>query len=121
MIHISKERNDVTDNIRQAKRNYYDKLTLDPQRLASSCRSWYKIASIFLKYDSAQQTIPVLETENGLIESDQEKTKVLNDFCIQQSTINDSDTSFPAFVPPVYNTLNNMNIAQTEVLTATKH
>ena len=93
---------------------------MDLQRLPSSCRSWYKTASKFLKYDSAQQTIPILETDNGLIESDQDKTEVLNDYFIQQSTINDFNASLPPFVPPVYNTLNNINITQNEVLKAIK-
>ena len=115
-----RKRNEVTENIRQAKRNYYDKLALDLQRLPSLCRSWYKIASKFLKYDSAQQTIPILETDNGLIESDQDKTEVLNDYFIQQSTINDFNASLPPFVPPVSNILNNINITQTEVLKAIK-
>ena len=115
-----RKRNEVTENIRQAKRNYYDKLALDLQRLPSSCRSWYKTASKFLKYDSAQQNIPILEIENGLIESDQDKTEVLNDFFIQQSTINDFNASLPPFVPPIYSTLNNINITETEVLKAIK-
>lgn len=91
---------------------------MDLQRLPSSSKSWFKTASKFLKYDSAQQTIPILETENGLIESDHDKTEVLNDFFIQQSTINDSNATLPPFVPPEYNTLDNINISQTEVLKA---
>ena len=79
-----KKRKEVTENIRQAKRNYYDKLALDLQRLPSSCRSWYKTLSKFLKCDSAQQTIPILE-KNGLIESDQDKTEVLNDYFLFNS------------------------------------
>ena len=116
-----RKRNEVIENIRQAKRNYYDKLALDYdlQRLPSSCR-WYKTAFKFLKYDSAQQTIPILETDNGLIESDQDKTEVLNDFLIQQSTINDFNASLPPFVPLVYNTLNYVNITQNEVPKAIK-
>ena len=44
----------------------------------------------------------------------------MNDFIIQQFTINDFNASLPPFVPPVYNTLNNINIIETEVLNAIK-
>lgn len=115
-----KKRNEVTKQIRQTKKLYFDKLATDLHRLPSSSRAWFKTASNFLKYDSGKPTIPTLETENGIIESDQDKAEVLNDFFIQQSTINDTNAALPLFVPPAHDTLNSITITQDEVLKAIK-
>ena len=80
--------------------------------MSSSSRAWFKTASKFLKYDSGQQNIPTIETKKGLIESEEEKTEVLNDHFIDQSTINDTTATLPPFVPPAHETLSSITITQ---------
>lgn len=96
------------------------KIASDLQHTPSSSRAWFKTASKFLKYDSGQQTIPTLETEKGLIESEQEKTEVLNDHFIDQSTINDTTATLPPFAPPAHETLSSITITQVDVIKAIK-
>lgn len=96
------------------------KIASDLQHTPSSSRAWFKTASKFLKYDSGQQTIPTLETEKGLIESEQEKTEVLNDHFINPSTINDTTATLPPFILPAHETLSSITITQVDVIKAIK-
>ena len=74
----------------------------------------------FFLYDSKHQDIPPLETQNGLIETDAEKADVLNDFFVQQSTVDDSYAQIPQFVAPNHDTLDDIDINQQDVLNAIK-
>ena len=71
-------------------------------------------------YDSNQQDIPPLETDNGLIEADPEKAEALNDFFVKQSTVDDSQAQLPQYIAPSHNTLNDIIINQEDVLKAIK-
>ena len=88
--------------------------------MPSSSRAWFKTASKFLKYDSGQQIIPTSETEKGLIESEEEKSEILTNHFIDQSTINDITATLPPFVPPAHETLRSITITQVEVMKAIK-
>ena len=74
--------NEVTSLLRERKKLYFDKLA-DLRRSSTSNKSWYKTTSKFLLCDSKLHDIPVLETENGIIETNLDKAEVLNDFFIK--------------------------------------
>ena len=112
------KRNQVTTLLREQKKQYFEKLAADLRRNSFSSKSWYKTASKFLLYDSKHQDIPPLETQNGLIETDAEKADVLNDFFVQQSTVDDSYAQLPQFIAPNHDTLDDIDINQQDVLNA---
>ena len=114
------KRNQVTTLLREQKKQYFEKLAADLRRNSVSSKSWYKTASKFLLYDSKHQDIPPLETQNGLIETDAEKADVLNDFFVQQSTVDDSYAQLPQFIAPNHATLDDIDINQQDVLNAIK-
>ena len=114
------KRNQVTTLLREQKKQYFVRLAEDLRRNSSSSKSWYKTASKFLLYDSKHQDIPPLETQNGLIETDAKKAEVLNDFFVQQSTVDDSHAQLPQFVAPNRDTLDDIDIHQQDVLNAIK-
>ena len=114
------QRNKVTALVREQKKQYFEKLAEDLRRNSSSSKSWYKTASKFFMYDSNQQDIPPLETDNGLIEADPEKAEALNDFFVKQSTVDDFQAQLPQYIAPSHNTLNDIIINQEDVLKAIK-
>ena len=114
------KRNQVTTLLREQKKQYFEKLAADLRRNSFSSKSWYKTASKFLLYDSKHQDIPPLETQNGLIETDAEKADVLNDFFVQQSTVDDSYAPLPQIIAANHDTLDDIDINQQDVLNAIK-
>ena len=65
------------------KNKYFQKLSQDLRSNSSDSKSWYKIASKFLLYDSNQKVVPILEANGLVIESDDQKAEVLNKFFIR--------------------------------------
>lgn len=84
-------------------------------------KAWSKTASKFLKYDKDQQGIRLLESENGnIVEADQDKADLLNNYFVKQSTVNDVNAALPLFVPPNHEALNDITITENDVSTAIK-
>lgn len=114
------KRNEVTRQLRERKRYYFEKLASDLRDNSTNSKSWYKTAAKFLLHDSNQRNVPVLETETGLIEDDLAKVEVLNNFFVKQSTVDDSNAQLPNLVTPEYNPLTDIAISQQDVLNAIK-
>ena len=112
------KRNEVTKHLREGKIKYFQKLSQDLRNNSSNSKSWYKTASKFLLYDSNQNGVPILESNGLVIESDDQKAEVLNEFFIQQSTVDDTNAHLPNFVAPNYDTLNEIVVTQQDVIKA---
>ena len=69
-------------------------------------------------YDSNQNGVPILESNGLVIESDDQKAEVLNEFFIQQSTVDDTNAHLPNFVTPNFDTLNEIVVTQQDVIKA---
>ena len=69
-------------------------------------------------YDSNQNGVPILESNGLVIESDDQKAGVLNEFFIQQSTVDETNAHLPNFVAPNYDTLNEIVVTQQDVIKA---
>ena len=108
-----KARNKVTSLIRNAKINYFKKLATNLHRGNLTPKQWWKVAKQFLK-NSTDSDIPLLLHENTQYSTPMEKATLLNSYFSEQSNIDDSHASLPAFDPPL-NTLNNIVITETGV------
>ena len=95
-------------------------MTQDLRSNSSTSKSWYNTASKFLLYDLNQNGVPILEANGLVIESDDQKAEVLNDFFIQQSTVDDTNAHLPNFVARNNDTLNEIVITQQDVIKAIK-
>ena len=112
------KRNEVTKHLQEGKIKYFQKLSQDLRNNSSYSKSWYKSASKFLLYDSNQNGVPNLES-NGLgIESDDQKAEELNEFFIQQSTVDDTNAHLFNFVAQNYDTLNEIVVTQQDFINA---
>lgn len=118
--HFKQKRNQVTDLIRRAKKQYFDKLSMDLKTSSTNSKTWHKISSKFLKFDSNQAPIPCLETDDDIIENDLEKANLLNKHFIEQSTVNDNNAKLPTFLPVSAERLNLITITREDVIYAIK-
>ena len=80
----------------KGKLSFFQKLSQDLRNNSSNSKSWYKTASKFLLYDSNQNGVPILDVNGLVIESNDQKAEVLNEFFIQQSTVDDTDACSPS-------------------------
>ena len=112
------KQNEVTKHLREGKIKYFQKLSQDLRNNSSNSKSWYRTASKFLLYDSNQNGVPILESNGLVIESDDQKAEVLNEFFIQHSTVDDTNAHLPNLVAPNYDTLNEIVVTQQDVIKA---
>ena len=59
-----------------------------------------------------------METNNIIIESNADKTEVLNKFFVQQSTLDDANAPLPDFVPSDYDPLDRIIITDEDIIAA---
>ena len=112
---FKQKRNSVTAIIRQAKKNYNDKLANELRHNEHNSKLWYKVSSEFLKTSSHSGSIPYLEINNEIAETEAEKAEILNYYFASQSTINDTNVPLPDLDPPNYPQLDKINISQDDV------
>ena len=116
--HLNKfkqKRNEVTILIRDAKKQYKDKLANDLINSNNNSRRWHKLVSQIMNPQSNEQSIPFLETDENIIESNYEIAEALNIFFIEQSTVDDTNVPLPEFHPPNYDVLENILITEDDV------
>ena len=61
-----------------------------------------------------------MEANGNIVESDQQKSDILNDFFVKQSTIYDSSSWLPEYIPPTYEPRNHIEISRNDVIQAIK-
>ncbi|MEW8548206.1 MAG: reverse transcriptase family protein [Candidatus Thiodiazotropha sp.] len=115
---FKQKRNSVTAIIRQAKKDYNDKLANELRQNQHNSKLWYKVSAEFLKTSPHSNSIPYLESDNKLAETDIEKAEVLNQYFASQSTINDINSSLPDLDLPNHPQLETINISQEDVKAA---
>ena len=109
------KRNAVTTLIRNAKQKYNEKLASDLKDSTLNSKSWYKITSNLLNPNSETQSIPFLETDDMLAETNTEISEVLNSYFTEQATIDDSNATLPNVVAPEYPFLESIYISDEDV------
>ena len=106
----------MTIMIRDAKKQYNDKLINDLINTDTKSRRWHKIViQIITPQSNENPQIPFLEVGDEIIESGYEVAEALNTFFVEQSTIDDSNTPPPEFHPPEYESLENIIITNEDV------
>ncbi|MEW8546207.1 MAG: reverse transcriptase family protein, partial [Candidatus Thiodiazotropha sp.] len=109
------KRNAVTALIRDAKHKYNDKLANDLKDNTLNSKSWYKISANLLNPNTDTQTIPYLEVDDMLAETNTEITEALNNYFTEQATIDDSYATLPNFVTPDHPFLESIYISDEDV------
>ena len=101
--------------LRDAKKQYKDKLANDLINSNNNSKRWYKLVSQIINPQSNEQSIPFLETDEHIIESNYEITEPVNNFFIKQSAVDDTNVPLPEFHPPNYDALENNLITEDDV------
>ena len=110
------KRNEVTVLVRDAKKEYSDKLTNDLKNTNSNPKRWHKIVNKIISPQRTEHSqIPFLEVDNEVIESDHEVAVALNTFFAEQSTLDDSNATLPGFHPPNHELLETIIITDNDV------
>ncbi|MCG7868088.1 MAG: reverse transcriptase family protein [Candidatus Thiodiazotropha taylori] len=108
------KRNAVTKLIREAKKKHNEKLASELKDTENS-KSWFKLSAHLLNPNSDKHSIPYLETDNILAETNTEIAEVLNNYFTEQSTVDDSNATLPNHVIPSYPTLESIHISDQDV------
>ena len=90
-------RNYVIEQIRKRKKQYYDELndTINNPQLFGN-KEWWKVVNKYMcKKGMDSDEIPPILSNGELHYSNKSKANVLNDFFIQQSTLQDNDDTLP--------------------------
>ena len=106
--------------IRDAKKQFKDKLTNELLNNNTNSKRWHKLVNKIIAPKNNTESIQFLEINGEIIESDYEKAEALNNFFIEQSTLDDSNASLPEFYPPNYELLENFHITNDDVTEAIK-
>ena len=112
------KRNEVTLMIRDAKKQYNDKLISDILNSNNNSKRWHKIVNQIIAPVNNTKSIQFLEINGEIIESDFEMAEALNNYFVEQSTLNESNASLPEFQPPNHEVLENIIISDEDVIEA---
>ena len=89
------QRNKVTNLIKEAKKEYYRKLTDRLTNEKKSSKSWWKLCKFLYCGKTDQYTIPPLISDDIIISSDIEKANAFNKYFVSVSRIENYDDDLP--------------------------
>ena len=102
--------------IRDAKKEYSNKLINDLTNTNSNSKRWHKIVNKIISPQSpGHSQIPFLEVGNEVIESDHEVAEDLNTHFVKQLTLDDSNVTLPEFHLPNHELLETIIITDNDV------
>lgn len=112
-------RNKVTDEIRRAKKGITEKLAKKLTNQTLQPKDYWKTLKQFIKPQHTP-SIPPLVSEGTVLEDEVDKANLLNDYFVQQTTLDEANASLPA--TPLYdtNTLNSIVTTAEEVQSTLK-
>ena len=107
-------RNEVTSNLRKAKKDYTDSLTNKLKTSSLSSRDYWKTLKSFIKPSNSVTTPPLLH-ENTYVADSDEKANLLNSYFVEQTVLDEHLANLPE--PDDINapTLNNIVFSPTDV------
>ncbi|MEW8185640.1 MAG: reverse transcriptase family protein [Candidatus Thiodiazotropha endolucinida] len=111
-----KTRNTVINEIRKSKAEYFSKLSDQLNEEKINPKLFWKISKQLLNLDLSTSSIPPLNVNGDILESDLDKATALNSFFATQSTLDDSNASLPAVGNTDHPLLDSITITNQEVL-----
>ena len=112
------KRNEVTLMIRDAKKQYNYKFISDISNSNNNSKRWHKIVNQIIAPVNNTKSIQFLEINGEIIESDFEMAQALNNYFVEQSTLDEYNASLPEFQPPNLEVLENVIISDGDVIKA---
>ena len=111
-----KIRNKFNKLILNAKQSYFDKISEKINTETNGSKNWWKLVKSILHSDSGgDRSIPPLQVENDMIQDDNKKAELFNDYFCKQADLNDSETSVPDITDILINGLEQITVTENEV------
>ena len=113
---FKKTRNTVINEIRKSKVKYFSKLSDQLNEEKINPKLFWKISKQLLNLDLSTSSIPPLNVNGDIFESDLDKATALNSFFATQSTLDDRNASLPAVGNTDHQLLDSITITNQEVV-----
>ena len=113
-------RNNVTSSLRKSKKEYFKSLADKLKSASLATSDYWKTLKSFIK-PSVNTSIPPICYNGSYISDSSDKAKLLNDFFVSQTSLDDSTATLPNTDLPANNTLHNIIITEEEVRSVYKH
>ena len=111
-----KIRNKCNKLILNAKQSYFDKISEKINTETNGSKNWWNLVKSLLHSDSGgDRSIPPLQVENDMIQDDNKKAELFNDYFCKQADLNDSETSVPDITDILINGLEQITVTENEV------
>jgi hypothetical protein len=111
-----KIRNDTVSLIRKTKIDYYSKLEDSLSTANNTSKDWWKCLKTFITPVQSRSIPPILNPfTNTPSSSDYEKSEILNDYFIEQTTLNDIGKNIPILEPEIPSKLEQIRFTPSEV------
>ena len=107
-------RNNVTSSLRKSKKEYFKSLADKLKSASLATSDYWKTLKSFIK-PSVNTSIPPICHNGSYISDSSDKAKLLNDFFVSQTSLDDSTATLPNTDLPANNTLHNIIITEEEV------
>ena len=105
---------DIRNKPSKSKKEYFKSLA-DKLKSASLATSYYWITPKSFIKPSVNTSVPPICHNGSYISDSSDKAKLLNDFFVSQTSLDDSTATLPNTDPPAKNTLHNIRITEEEV------
>ena len=107
-------RNNVTSSLRKSKKEYFKSLADKLKSASLATSDYWKTLKSFIK-PSVNTSIPPICHNGSYISDSSDKAKLLNDFFVSQTSLDDSTATLSNTDLPANNTLHNIIITEEEV------
>jgi len=81
---------------------------------SSGSKNWWNLVKRLLGSNKSR-SIPPLQTDDDLICDNLPKGELINDFFSEQSNLNDSNSTVPEPIDPLYDKLTQLHITETDI------
>ena len=110
-----KIRNEVTSLLRKSKQDYTESLANKLKTSNLSSKDYWNTLKSFIKPAQSSSEIPPLHQNGCYVLDSTEKTNLLNEYFLQQTSLDERSAPIPAMVNIIGPTLTNINFTSLEV------
>ena len=97
-----------------AKNDYFSTISEKIEAESSGSKNWWNLVKRLLG-SSKNRSIPPLQTDDDLICDNFAKCELINDFFSEQSNLDDSNSTVPEPIDPLYDKLTQLHITETDI------
>ena len=112
---FKKIRNEVTSLLRKSKQDYTESLANKLKTSNLSSKDYWNTLKSFIKPAQSSSEIPPLHQNGCYVSDSTEKANLLNEYFVQQTSLDERSATIPAMVNIIGPTLTNINFTSLEV------